>query len=86
MLMYKDGEPLRDLRTYYSKDGASQSVEVGASLAASPARYGRVRRHTASDATHRPLADAALLLLCCQGSRASNCMLDDPCCRILAGP
>ena len=28
MLMYKDGEPLRDLRSYYSKDGASQSVEV----------------------------------------------------------
>ena len=30
MLMYKEGEPLRDLRSYYSKDGASQSVEVGA--------------------------------------------------------
>ncbi len=28
MLMYKEGEPLRDLRSYYSKDGASQSVEV----------------------------------------------------------
>lgn len=29
MLMYKDGEPLRDLRSYYSKEGTSQSVEVG---------------------------------------------------------
>jgi hypothetical protein len=28
MLMYKDGEPLRDLRTYYAKGGGSQSVEV----------------------------------------------------------
>ncbi|KAL4425450.1 hypothetical protein ABPG75_009466 [Micractinium tetrahymenae] len=28
MLMYKDGEPLRDLRSYYTKEGASQSVEV----------------------------------------------------------
>lgn len=28
MLMYKEGEPLRDLRSYYAKDGASQSVEV----------------------------------------------------------
>ena len=28
MLMYKDGEPLRDLRNYYAKDGPSQSVEV----------------------------------------------------------
>lgn len=28
MLMYKDGEPLRDLRSYYSKEGGGQSVEV----------------------------------------------------------
>ena len=28
MLMYKDGEPLRELRSYYSKDGNSQCVEV----------------------------------------------------------
>ncbi|EFN57219.1 hypothetical protein CHLNCDRAFT_143678 [Chlorella variabilis] len=66
MLMYKDGEPLRDLRSYYSKDGASQSVEVRipAHCLTSNNRHVRARQLWGSDVYTEDSDLVAVLMHC----------------------
>ncbi|KAI7846188.1 hypothetical protein COHA_000258 [Chlorella ohadii] len=66
MLMYKEGEPLRDLRSYYSKDGASQSVEVRipAHCLTSNNRHVRARQLWGSDVYTEDSDLVAVLMHC----------------------
>jgi hypothetical protein len=66
MLMYKDGEPLRDLRNYYSKEGPPQSVEVRipAHCLTSNNRHVRARQLWGSDVYTEDSDLVAVLMHC----------------------